>query len=62
MWIGAIRTDGVRVQQMADGNWLVIGPNNHELDKCPCCNKPLVTTRIAKLVADAWFPTQDNAA
>lgn len=55
-WTENRRSDGLAILPGIDG--LVIMPAGERLplDKCPCCDKPFLTTRAAQLVADMMYP------
>ena len=55
-WTEGKRSDGLAIVPGIDG--LVIMPAGERLpvDRCPCCDKPFITTRAAQLVADLMFP------
>ena len=55
------RSDGLYVHKLATDNW-AIRFNGQSLTECPCCNKGLVSLRIAKLVADRVYPPEPAAA
>jgi hypothetical protein len=54
-WDDTVRRDGVSVQSAID-RWVVVSPDRPNILSCPCCNKPFVSERAAKLVADAMYP------
>jgi len=62
-WRGRRRRDGVWVVPMVD-RWYVVTPDGNErrtIVGCPCCNKPLLSERAAKLIADAVYLIEGNA-
>lgn len=49
------RSDGLYIYRHADNRWAI-----HHRGKvstvCPCCGKSIPTQRIARIVADAFWP------
>ena len=62
LWHGDQRADGVRVipnhdrAPTAPATWRILLPSGLTIDECPCCDKPLLNARAAKLVAEAVYP------
>lgn len=54
-WTDCVRSDGVQVARGVEG-WVVIPERGLRIDLCPCCHKPMLTERAAKLVAEGLFP------
>ena len=48
------RSDGLYVCKLADTHW-AIRFKGQTITECPCCDKPLLTARAARLVADVVF-------
>jgi hypothetical protein len=53
------RSDGLFVHKLATDNW-AIRFKSVSVTACPCCDKPLVSLRSARLVADAAYPLRDD--
>ena len=51
------RRDGLYVHKLADDSW-AIRYKGVSVTACPCCDKPLVSRRVACLVADAAYPME----
>ena len=52
------RGDGVTINKLGDERW-VIRRGRQVVDECPCCDRPMLTPRDARQVADAVFPLVD---
>jgi hypothetical protein len=53
-----IRSDRLAVAVSHEtGFWSILPSDGRDrIDQCPCCNKPFLTSRGAKLVANAVYP------
>lgn len=55
-WRGNKREDGLSVVEGVEG-WIVLTPEGGEaMAICPCCEKPFLTDKAARLVADLVYP------
>lgn len=55
-WTDNRRGDGTQVIQGLDG-WIIMpADEGSPVSLCPCCDKPFLTDRAARLVADRVFP------
>lgn len=56
-WQGNQREDGLSVVESLDNHWIIMtregGP---AMAICPCCEKPFLNARAARLVADTVYP------
>ena len=59
-WHGVRRDDGLCIAEGMDG-WIVIPREGDAIDKCPCCERPIVSPYFAKRVADKRFPLESPA-
>ena len=55
------RSDGLTINKRTDDTW-EIRHLGVLVTACPCCDKPLVTARAARLVADACYTPPPEAA
>lgn len=56
-WKGNRRVDGLSVVEGIDGQWIVMLPEGGmAMAICPCCEKPFLSARAARLVADLVYP------
>jgi hypothetical protein len=55
LWQETKRRDGVKIVRGIDG-WVIVATGGYTLATCPCCDKPLLTERAARLVADLVLP------
>lgn len=57
------RVDGVRITRHPDDAtaWIVVA-DGVSIDVCPCCDKRLLSTRSARMVADVVYPVRRPAA
>jgi len=58
------RVDGVRIMRHPhDANaWIIVAHEGASVDECPCCGKPMISTKAARLVADIVYPVRLPAA
>jgi hypothetical protein len=54
-WSGNLRDDGVHVYEH-EGRWVIAVDEANHVWLCPCCDRDMLTSRAAKLVADAEYP------
>ena len=54
------RGDGVTIQKLADHHWVVRNGDDHMVEACPCCDRPLLTAQAARFVADEVFPPEEQ--
>ena len=57
-WTDNVRSDGVRIDQAPEGNWVITSADGKVRNKCPCCDKWILSKTASKLVADFLFPLE----
>jgi hypothetical protein len=55
-WQGNQREDGLSVVQGTDGWIIMTCEGGAAMDICPCCDKPFLSDRAARKVADLVYP------
>lgn len=55
-WVGNTREDGLIVRPGAFGFTVDPGDGRPLIEKCRCCELPLKTLRVAKLIAEREYP------
>jgi len=55
-WSGYNRSDGLCIGKFNSDGYGIYDKEILLTAHCPCCGKPLRTTRAAKLVANALYP------
>jgi len=53
-----VRSDRLQVVRRPNGFWSVVphAADQAQIDDCPCCDKPLLSSRAAKLIANIVYP------
>lgn len=54
------RRDGLAIVSGIDGWVIMPGTEGLPIDKCPCCDKPFLTMRDGRLVADWIYPMAEE--
>lgn len=58
-WGDEARRDGMTIEQVEDGTWVVWpGHKRPKLVVCPCCEKAIPTALAAKYIANAVYPLE----
>jgi hypothetical protein len=59
-WTNYRRRDGCRIVKGLDCYLIMPAAEGLPVDKCPCCDKPLLTVEAAQKLADYIFPMMER--